>query len=718
MAKQINIRDGYFEGQILTSEVQGLEYICPPIPKLSTIWGIEKPIEDQVWTRGTGHEQWDNWNTDPNKGQIWYDIATPEQQQWFDEEIERLMYGVWVMIHGVPTYFNKYCYFFHQWHKLLNQKHPTYKDTSLEYFIFFMLCENDDLCLGDIGIKGRRVGLSSMSASIKVLIGMFEENTISGIISKTGTDAQEMYFMVKNSIEGLPEFLVPDLKKVTDSEIHIAKTARKVSANNTRLDGDKGKNNRINHRDTAETAYDGGGLRHMTIDEAAKWLKVNIKTFFSKVSDTLVQGAMIIGKLSLFSTVDRGDKGGDNFRELWDGSDHINGKKDVYGRTKTKLKRFFLPAYRGYMGYVGKYGESIIENPTPMQIVWLKEHTFINPINGKLSKCPDPYVGAKQYLQIGRDMLADDPEALAEEKRKNPFHWKEVFQGANNRCNFNLDEIKLQIERVETRLEELGRSVTTGENGRQGYWKKSDNGEIVFVDSKQGMWYILEFIPQHANKSVYNQSIKCPDNCAYGAAGLDTFANAKATVDKGSDACLIVHKRYNALDPDNSNMPVAMFIGRPKTKQEFHDQIYWGLEYYGVKMLAERSPTDWEDYAVDKTRRLASPLDVKKKYGYLVSTKRSNSTEVYGVAPQDKEAREQHLTEMIEYALNNMHKIWFMRILKDMIDFDINERTDYDACMAWGYALMALKEHVQTAPSVVREEAIMKTYNLNRRMAS
>ena len=34
-----------------------------------------------------------------------------------------------------------------------------------------------------------------------------------------------------------------------------------------------------------------------------------------------------------------------------------------------------------------------------------------------------------------------------------------------------------------------------------------------------------------------------------------------------------------------------------------------------------------------------------------------------------------------------------MRLLKDMVNFNINARTDFDACMAWGYALMGLKEH-------------------------
>jgi hypothetical protein len=239
---------------------------------------------------------------------------------------------------------------------------------------------------------------------------------------------------------------------------------------------------------------------------------------------------------------------------------------------------------------------------------------------------------------------------------------------------------------METSLEGTGLT----ENGRRGKFKKRDNGEVYFDDSKTGMWYILEFVENH-NKSTYQGSIKCPDNTAFGSAGLDPFANARQTVDKGSDACCLIHKRYDSLDPENSDYPCAMFLGRPELKQEFFNQIYWGLEYYGIRLLGERAPTDWIDYAMHPNNRLASPETAPKLYGYLIPTKRANNSEVYGCAPQDKEAREQHLTEMVEYSLNNMHKIKFLRLLKDMLGFNINDRTDYDACMAWGYALMGLK---------------------------
>jgi hypothetical protein len=659
--------------------LQGLEYLTPEVPKY--VRGRDLMKRDQVWSRDTTYLQWD-WNTDPAQGFVWHEKPSKGQIEWYESEIERLHTGAWIMIYGEAVYFNKYAYFFHQWFMLQEGIYPIFKDTSLEYFRFYQLCEEDDFTLGDCGIKGRRVGLSSMKASINLLIGLLEENTLQGIVSKTGTDAKEMYLMVKNGLENLPEFLMPDLAKVAETELHIAKPRSRISTNNKTVSGDKGKNNRINWLSTAENAYDGRRARNITIDEAAKWEEANVEICLAKISETLVIGASVIGHVSVFSSVNRGDKGGNNFKNIWIGSNHL-GKLDTVGQTETRLKRFFLEGYRGYFGYIDKYGNSVIENPTAEQTAYLTK--LVDPTTGKKA-CPNPKIGAKQYIQERRSLLSNNPDKLSEWVRMYPFEWQEVFKDSNNMCHFDLNELNDQIMEIELELEGKNKS----ENGRVGVFKKADNGEIYFVDNPKGMWHILEFPEQH-NKSVYNGSVKCPNNTNYGASGLDTFANAKQTVEKGSDACCIIHKRYDSLNPEASNMPIAMFLGRPKTKEEFHNQIFYGLEYYGVKMLAERSPTDWEDYAIEK--RYASPLEATKKHGYLISTKRSNNTEVYGIAPQDKEAREQHLTEMVEYSLNNMKKIRFLRLLKDMVNFNINARTDYDACMAWGYALMGLKEH-------------------------
>lgn len=676
-----------------THRLQGLIYIDPPTPLLNKIRKLSKKTEDQVWFRDTTYEQWE-WEDD------WIDNCSDEQLKWYEEEVERLHIGAWIMINGIPTYFNKYCYFFHQHFVLQEGIYPTYKDTSLEYFRFYELCENDQNCVGDCGIKGRRVGLSSMSAAISLLIALLESNTTQGIVSKTGTDAQEMFLFVKNGLENLPNFLMPDLNKVTESEIHIAKPAKRISKNNTKASADKGKNNRIDYRDTSENAYDQSRKRKVTVDEAAKWFKVNVLIFLAKVMQTVMVGASVVGHISCFSSVNKGDAGGDNFRKIWDGSDHQNGTKDFLGRTQTKMKRFFIAGFRGFLGYVGKYGESVIDTPTPQQTEFLK--TYIDPTTGKIA-CPNPYIGARQYHEENRKMFANDADLLGENIRMYPFKWEEVFHDTNTKCHFrNPQEINNQIERIKSRIE-------LGGFYRRGWFTKQDptneNEMPVFKDAENGMWYILDILkPHEANKQIWKNGQRTPNNTDYGGAGVDTFSNSESTAEKGSDAAMCVFKRYNILDPENSGMATALFIGRPSTKLQFHQQIFWGACFWGVKMLIERAPTDWYDYA-----------EKQKLLGYcLKTTLKINGKDVFGCAPQDHEGREQHLTEMVEYIDANIEKLWFLRIAEDLIPFNVKDRTDFDGGMCFGYALMACKEKYRPIVAPEYEQTIVRVYNLLR----
>lgn len=688
------------KGKVQTFDVCGLKYTTPAIPPLNEIRGFDLPRKKQVWHRRLEWEQWD-WNIDPKAGDVWFLNPGEGQLEWYEQEIERINTGDWIMINGEPVWFNKYCYFFHQWALLLEGMYGTYRDTSLDFFRFYELVESEPFTLGMILIKGRRLGASSMSASIQALHALTENNHLQGIVSKTGIDAKEMYLMVKNCIENLPPFLKPDMNNVGETEIHLAQPAQRISKNNKIASGNKGLNTRVNWLNTAENSYDGRALRSVIIDEAAKWDKVDVSVMFSKVKETLVKGARVVGKVIMITTVNAGDKGGDNFRTLWDQSDFSPEKLNELGWTKSRMKRFFIPGFRGVDGYVGAFGESVVDTPTKEQTEYLKS----------TGASPNPYIGAREYREIVRKSLANNPEELAEECRKYPFEWQEVFKNANNLCHFNTEDLQNQLERIQAELEKLGRDINKGENGRRGWFVKGNDEKIIWKDDPNGLWYVLKFLPSGMdNKFMYKHGIKCPNNTGWGGAGLDTFSNAQQTVEKGSDACCIIRERYNSLNPENSGMPVAMYLGRPKTKREFHDQIFNGLQYYGVRILAERSPTDWEDYAIDND--LASPLDHKKKYGYLVTTKRADNSEVYGIAPQDKQAREEHLTEMVEDGLLNTHKVWFRRIIKDRFKFNIDERTLYDASMADGYSLMALKENQQIVTPTVHTEQIIRTYKL------
>lgn len=157
-------------------------------------------------------------------------------------------------------------------------------------------------------------------------------------------------------------------------------------------------------------------------------------------------------------------------------------------------------------------------------------------------------------------------------------------------------------------------------------------------------------------------------------------------------------------------MPVAMFVGRPKSKVEMQLQLELGLIYFGVKVLGERMPSDWQDELIK--HQMIHPHNHYKLDGYALTTRQSDKKIVYGANPQSKEAREAHVSVMVEYALNNMHKIKFLRLLKEMVNFSVDDRTDYDACMAFGYSLLALGAHYETEKKKETEAQMIKTFKL------
>lgn len=661
--------------------VQGLEYKNPKRPPLKEMRNFGKPRILQKWSRHEEYLDW-NWNTDPKEGDIWYKNPAEGQIEWLEQEIHRLNFGEWVIIDQVPTYFNKFCYFFHQWHTLLEGIYPTYRDTSLEFFRFFEIIDDDPFALGICGIKGRRLGMSSMAASTQLLICLLEQNNLHGIVSKTNTDAKELYFMIKFSLENLPVFLMPQMKNIGEKELFFGTPVQRISKNNgsTSLSKEKGLNNRAGYLATAENSYDGRRLRTLILDEAAKLEEANIINLFSKISETLVTGASTIGKVLMFSTVNAMDKGGANFKSIWDDSDH---EKDP--QTPSRLKRLFIEGFRGVEGYVDSFGNSVVDTPTPEQTEYLK--TVKDPTTGKPS-CPNPFIGAKEYRQSRRNALAKDPEKLAEEKRKFPFNWQEVFKSANNQCYFNTEDINNRIEFLQGKLEEQGLDPNKDELGRRGWFRRLPSGRVMFEDDKEGLWYVREFLSEgESNKFDFKNGKQFPTNASYGAAGMDAFANANKTAEKGSNACIIIRKRYTSTAPNESGMPVAMFLGRTKTKREFHVQAANALIYYGIIMGGERSPTDWVDFFYEE-----------KLENYLLTTERkSDNEEIKGYAPQNKQQREEHLTEQMDSSLHDHDKIWFIGLLKDRLLFDIDERTLYDISMADGYSLMTLKAPYQKA---------------------
>lgn len=650
--------------------IAGLKYEFPKRPVLRTIRNHGLPKKEQKWSRNLDYENYD-WS------EGWEDrIRTnPEQINFLSEELDRIVNGEWIYINGEPTYLNGDSYFFLQWFILHDSgEHPDFRDTVLIYYRFCEIVDNTRLCTGDTLLKGRRLGATSMVMSRMLRRSLLSRNKHFGITSKKGEDARDAFDILVNSFQSLPVFLKPEIEGSESPKkiLYMRKPPSRVTKDKVVTSGREGLNNRILWQSTGLNTFDSGAYEFILADESGKFPKdTPVSKYLQVVTKCVKKGARVTGKLTLPTTVNPPDAGGSEYRSIWNDSNQE--EADYLGQTKSGLYRIMIPAYYGFAGYIGEFGESIIDTPTPEQTAYLKS----------TGECPDPNIGAKQYLENERKKLENDESALMEEIRMNPFNAEEVFDTANDRCIFpNIEQLVKRRKELEELLAEQGLNSEKDELGRRGWFLKGEDGRVRFVDDPKGLWYIDELLPEgESNKFRYNRFGKQePTNEVYGAGGGDPIASGDVPVEEGSDSCLIIRKRYTSLDDEGSGKPVAMFLGRMDSPNKLHEQWFNGLIYYGVKMLAERAPTTWLDWAEDK-----------KLEEYVYTTSRSNRSVVRGIPPQGEARKQEHAETQVLQAISDTDKVPFITLIKHRLQFNIRDRTKYDTCMADGYAGMALK---------------------------
>ena len=650
--------------------IEGLEYEFPKQPPKKEMLNYGLPKKDQVWTRITDYEKFD-WS------EGWEDRIedNEEQLQYLVDEISRILNGVWVLINGEAVYLNNYTYFFLQWFMLEDGEYPQFRDTALYYYRFVEICDKAKLCIGHTLLKARRLGATSMALSGLQFLLLTTKNSNFGIVSNKGNNASKAFQRVVKSMGNLPVFLRPIQEGNTAPKkvLSLKEQAQRITKDNKKGSAQGGLNNELSWENTDLNSYDSYALRGLLVDESGKYPRETpIDKYLPIVTKTLKKGAKVVGKIFMPTTVNPPEEGGAEYREIWEGSDQS--KADYLGQTKTGLYRIFIPAYFGFDGYITKYGESIWKTPTEEQKKLLME----------VEGCPDYNIGAKEYLENIRKSLENNPEELQEEIRMNPFSPEEVFESANERCIFNLTNLNKREQELTDKLVDLGLSTKTGELGRRGWFRKRGNRVVWEDDPVSGLWYVHYFLPSDQTNQyrILGNGHKEPTNESFGAGGLDGYFSGQATVDKGSNGCLIIRSRKtDKLEDKYSGVPVAMLLGRLESIDDFYEQVFNGLIYYGVKMLAERAQLYFEEYA-----------EKNKLLGYLYSTTRSNGTKVYGIpAQQNTATKEEHARVQVMSSLDDHYKIPFINLIRDRKVFNVRSRTETDVAMADGYALMALE---------------------------
>ena len=343
------------------------------------------------------------WNQKPEYfKELWYD--------YIDKEFSKREQGFWFYNKGVATYITGTHYMYLQWSKI-DVGAADFRESNRLFFIFWEACKADVRCYGMCYLKNRRSGFSFMASGETVNQATISTDSRFGILSKSGPDAKKMFTdkVVPISVN-YPFFFKPIQDGMDRPKTELAyrvpasKFTRKKLDTNEKLQEITGLDTTIDWKNTGDNSYDGEKLKLLVHDESGKWERpTNILNNWRVTRTCLRLGSRIIGKCMMGSTSNALDKGGDNFKKLYNDSDVT--QRNANGQTRSGLYSLFIPMEWNYEGYIDSYGLPVFNSPK-------KEVT--DPHGTKITQ------GVIEYWENEVEGLKSDQDSLNEFYRQFP----------------------------------------------------------------------------------------------------------------------------------------------------------------------------------------------------------------------------------------------------------------------------------------------------------
>ena len=624
----------------------------------------------------------------------WEEYPLDFKEKWYDyidKEFTRREEGFWFINKGKPTYITGTNYMYLQWSKI-DVGQPDFRESNRLFYIFWEACKADKRSYGMCYLKNRRSGFSFMSSAESVNLATISTDSRFGILSKSGPDAKKMFTdkVVPISVN-YPFFFKPIQDGMDRPKTELAyrvpasKFTRRKLDSNEKLQEITGLDTTIDWKNTGDNSYDGEKLKLLVHDESGKWERpTNILNNWRVTRTCLRLGSRVIGKCMMGSTSNSLDKGGGNFKKLYNDSDVT--QRNANGQTRSGLYSLFIPMEWNYEGYIDSYGFPVFNTP---------KEGVEDPHGTKITQ------GVIEYWDNEVEGLKSDQDSLNEFYRQFPRTTKHAFRDESKQSLFNLTKIYEQIDFNE----DLKNSIKVTKGSFQWENAKQDT-KVIFVPNKDGRFLVTWVPPAHLqNKRYIKNGTNYPGNEHCGAFGCDPY-DISGTVDgRGSNGSLHGLTKFSMEDVP-PNMFFLEYIARPQTAEIFFEDVLMACVFYGMPILAENNKPRLLYYFKRRGYRGYSINRPDRKYNKLSVTER----ELGGIPNSSEDIKQAHAAA-IETYINDFVGLketgygdtYFQRTLEDWAKFNINNRTKHDASISSGLALMACNKH-RYAPNAPRQK--------------
>jgi len=622
----------------------------------------------------------------------WDEYPLEFKEQWFDyieEEFNRREEGYWYYNNGVPNYITGTHYTYLQWSKI-DVGSADYRESNKLFFYFWEACKADTRCYGMCYLKNRRSGFSFMASAELVNQATMSSDSRFGVLSKTGADAKKMFTdkVVPISVN-YPFFFKPIQDGMDRPKTELAyripasKLTRRKLDSREKLEELDGLDTTIDWKNTGDNSYDGEKLKLLAHDESGKWERPdNIKNNWKVTKTCLRLGRRIIGKCMMGSTSNALDKGGQNFKDIYNNSDVTVRNRN--GQTKSGLYSLFIPMEWNYEGYIDMHGYPVFDTPK-------KPTIGIDGISIK--------IGVIEYWDNEADGLKDDQDGLNEFYRQFPRTEAHAFRDETKGSLFNLVKIYQQIDYNDG----INNAANITKGSFQWYNGIRDTS-VIFVPNRDGRFKVSWVPPKNLqNQVIIKSGVRYPRNEHIGAFGCDSY-DISGTVDgRGSNGALHGLTKFSMEDAP-PNQFFLEYISRPQTAEIFFEDVLMACVFYGMPILCENNKPRLLYHFKRRGYRGFSMNRPDKLWNKLSVTER----EIGGIPNSSEDIKQAHAAAIESYIetyiglINDSYgDMYFQSTLEDWARFDINKRTKHDASISSGLAIMACNKN-RYRPSAVK----------------
>ena len=621
----------------------------------------------------------------------WNEMPDNFKSNWVDyieNEFDKRELGHWFYNNGTPIYMTGSHYMYLQWTSI-DIGYPDFREANRIFFIYWEACRADNRCFGMDYLKIRRSGFSFMGSSECVNTGSLAKDSRVGILSKTGSDAKKMFTdKVVPISTRLPFFFKPiqDGMDKPKTELAFRIPASKITKKNmyeTVDDELYGLDTTIDWKNTDDNSYDGEKLLLLVHDESGKWIKPNNILNNWRVTKTCLRlGSKIIGKCLMGSTSNALNKGGNNFKKLYEDSNPR--ERNANGQTKSGMYSLFIPMEWNMEGFIDKHGMPV----------------FYKPSN-KIMGVDGEYIrnGAIDYWEAEVDSLKKDADALNEFYRQFPRTESHAFRDESKSSLFNLTKIYQQIDYNDSLI--IDHHMTRG----RFYWKDGvKDSEVIWTPDNRGRFKVSWTPNKGLNNSKYSKhGVFFPSNEHVGAFGCDSYDISGTVGGRGSNGALHGMTKFNMDDAPSSEFFLE-YVARPQTAEIFFEEVLMACVFYGMPILVENNKPRLLYHFKNRGYRGYSMNRPDKHYNKLSKTEK----ELGGIPNTSEDVKQSHAAAIESYIEKHigidleatyrdpdeMGSMYFTRTLEDWAKFDINNRTKFDASISSGLAIMANQKGV------------------------